>query len=278
MGENSAIAWTNHTFNPWEGCTKVSPGCANCYAEARNVRFGDGKNWGKGAPRRRTVPSNWAKPLRWNREALASGTRPRVFCASLADVFDDEVEPKWRDELWTLVAKCSALDWLLLTKRPQNFATMLPWSPGYAGPEGQRTANPWGNVWLGTTVENEKMMRERLGYLISTPAAVRFLSMEPLLEYVSPYEFHVAAVDWIIVGGESGPKARSFHLDWARSYVEWGREISTPIFVKQMGDNAVGSGRDQLALLEMKAHHRADPAEWPADLRVQEFPTPRSFK
>jgi protein gp37 len=149
MAENSKIEWTNHTFNPWEGCQKVGPGCDHCYAEARDQRFTGGKHWGPGAPRRRTSPANWNQPLRWNKLAQHNAERglprPRVFCASLADVFDNAVPTGWRDDLWALIASTPHLDWLLLTKRPGNIAAMLPPSWG-AG---------WPNVWLGCTVVNQ---------------------------------------------------------------------------------------------------------------------------
>jgi protein gp37 len=127
MSANSKIEWTDHTFNPWEGCQKVGPGCDNCYAEARNARFGGGQavNWGPGAPRRRTSIANWQKPLAWNRAHAAflaeHGRRQRVFCASLADVFDNAVDPAWRADLFQLIEATPELDWLLLTKRSATY-------------------------------------------------------------------------------------------------------------------------------------------------------------
>lgn len=120
MAENSGIEWTHHTFNPWIGCTKVSPACDQCYAEEWNRRYEGGKNWGPHADRRKT--KSWSAPLKWNREAEAKGLRYRVFCASLADVFDNHksILPEWRAELWLLIKATPHLDWLLLTKRPQN--------------------------------------------------------------------------------------------------------------------------------------------------------------
>ena len=136
MADNSNIEWCDHTFNPWEGCQKVSPECDNCYAEARNQRFAGGTNWGPKAPRRRTSVSNWNKPRRWNRDHAAffaaHGRRQRVFCASLADVFDNAVDRQWRIDLFQLIHETPNLDWQLLTKRPQNMRRMLPvdWGDG----------------------------------------------------------------------------------------------------------------------------------------------------
>jgi protein gp37 len=137
MGENSAIAWTDHTFNPWIGCTKVSTGakgaCEACYAEAYDARWPGEHHWGPGVPRRRTSPDNWKKPLKWHRELAGNGARRKVFCASLADVFDNEVDPAWRADLWTLIRATPGLRWIILTKRPGNIRPMLPadWGNGY---------------------------------------------------------------------------------------------------------------------------------------------------
>jgi len=208
-----------YTFNPWIGCTKVSDGCKFCYAETMmDKRYGKVK-WGPTGERVRTSDSNWAKPLAWDRKALAEGRRYRVFCASLADVFEDnpQVNP-WRYDLFALIAKTPMLDWLLLTKRPENVNDMVP---------GQwRNVNRWPeNVWIGTSVENQAMADKRIPELIKVPAQVRFLSCEPLLGPVdlatwfwsAMTDDHKCAISWAIVGGESGPKARPMDPDWARS-------------------------------------------------------------
>lgn len=192
MVENSGIEWTDHTFNPWEGCQKVAPECDNCYAEARDARFTGGAHWGPKAPRRRTSPQNWNKPLRWQKDAAAfaaqHGRRQRVFCASLADVFDNAVDPTWRQDLWNLIRACPDLDWLLLTKRPQNMAKMLPsdWCDG------------WPHVWLGTSAGTQKTADQNIPHLLATPAAVRFVSCEPLLGPVDLEPW----LAWPEVGGE----------------------------------------------------------------------------
>lgn len=233
MAENTKIEWAHHTFNPWEGCTKVGPGCDHCYAERRNNRF-HGGNWGPGAPRRRTSPANWGKPYRWNRQAAELGKRYRVFCASLADVFDNEVDPAWRTDLFQLIRETPHLDWLLLTKRIGNVAGMLPddWGKG------------WPNVWLGATVVNQAEADRDIPKLLSTPASLRWLSMEPLLGSVSlPWlryglldQDAYDIIDWVVAGGESGPSARPMHPDWARSLRDQCAEASTPFLFKQWGE------------------------------------------
>ena len=146
MAENTTISWASHTFNPWIGCQKVSDGCSSCYAEAlMDTRFGK-VQWGPDGERKLTSDANWRKPLAWNRKAAAAGERPRVFCASLADVFDNKAPEGARERLWQLIADTPNLDWLLLTKRPQNIARMLPYGWG----------DGWPNVWLGTSTENQE--------------------------------------------------------------------------------------------------------------------------
>src|ERR1700760_2747316 len=158
MGATS-IEWTasqlsdgswvpGYSFNPWVGCTKISPACDHCYAESWAKRTGNAALWN--GERRRTTPLNWLQPLKWNRDARSSGVRRKVFCASLADVFDNQVPTLWRDDLWRLVYGTPDLDWILLTKRPQNISKMLPNHGGRPW--------PWPNVWLGTTVENQGEM------------------------------------------------------------------------------------------------------------------------
>ncbi|MSU91871.1 DUF5131 family protein [Rhodobacteraceae bacterium 2CG4] len=222
MAENSGIEWTTHTFNPWIGCTKVSPACDHCYAEAWDARFG-GERWGPHAPRTRT--KSWRGPVKWNREAEGAVERPRVFCASLADVFDNHrsIDPVWRSDLWALVRQTPNLDWLLLTKRPQNIERYLPadWGQGYA------------NVWLGTTIENQEEFDRRAHHLTAIPAAVRFLSMEPLLE---PVDLRGAeGLDWIIAGGESGSSFRPADPDWFRRLRDQCAAAGRAFLFKQWG-------------------------------------------
>ncbi len=238
MAENSKIEWTDHTFNPWEGCQKVGPGCDHCYAETRNARFGGGVagNWGPGAPRRRTSVSNWRKPLRWQADAeafrAAHGRRQRVFCASLADVFDNAVDPAWRGDLFELIRATPDLDWLLLTKRIGNVANMLPVPFDFE--------RHYPNVWIGATIVNQAEADRDIPKLLATPAAVRFLSMEPLLGPVdiSWTEVCVPSLDWVIVGGESGAGARPIHPDWARGLRDQCAAAGVPFLFKQWGENA----------------------------------------
>ena len=262
MSENTKIEWCDHTFNPWEGCQKVSPGCGNCYAEARNTRFGGGTaiNWGPGAPRRRTSAANWALPKRWNAQADAfmsqHGRRQRVFCASLADVFDNAVDPLWRADLFELIAATPNLDWLLLTKRIGNVGNMLPVPFDFD--------RHFPNVWIGATIVNQAEADRDIPKLLQVPARVRFLSMEPLL---GPVDLHLQSeqpctmcvswncelhgmpadppclrrVDWVIVGGESCPGARPMHPDWARSLRDQCEAAGVPFLFKQWGEWAEAS-------------------------------------
>lgn len=252
--KNSHIEWTDHTFNPWEGCTKVSPGCAHCYAEARNLRFSGGENWGPGAPRRRTSAAYWKQPLKWNGEAAEfllknpMAPRPRVFCASLADWLDDEVPIEWLIDLLDLIRSTPNLDWLLLTKRPENFRERVGnWGPAKASMALQGWVydwfhgNPPANVWIGTTVEDQQRADERIPDLLKIPARVRFLSCEPLLGPVNldlheRFLRYAAIVDWVICGGESGKGARPMHPDWARSLRDQCAAACVSFFFKQWGE------------------------------------------
>lgn len=235
MSENSGIVWTDHTFNPWIGCTKVSQACDFCYAEAWDKRF-KGERWGPHAPRTRT--KTWGTPVKWQKQAKAEGRRYRVFVASLADVFDNHrsIDPSWRRELWALIRSCPDLDFLLLTKRPENIEKFLPddWGNGYP------------NVWLGATVENQKAA-DRVGALTRVPAVVHFLSMEPLLGPVDLSE-HIGGLEWVIAGGESGKSHRVPDPDWFRSLRDQCAAEDVPFLFKQW------EGDDQNAI---KAKGRA---------------------
>lgn len=258
MSANTNIEWCDHTFNPWEGCQKVGPGCDHCYAETRNARFGGGTavNWGPGAPRRRTSAANWNLPLRWNAQADAfmalHGRRQRVFCASLADVFDNAVPAEWRADLFDLILRTPHLDWLLLTKRIGNVQAMLP-------PTVNAFPKVFPNVWIGATVVNQAEADRDIPKLLAVSAAKRFLSMEPLLGPVDlrlkreqPCTMCVSwncdlhgkpddapclrRVDWVIVGGESGPGARPMHPDWARGLRDQCTAARVPFLFKQWGE------------------------------------------
>jgi protein gp37 len=327
MGTNSNISWCDSTFNPWSGCTKVSDGCKNCYAETlMDTRYHMVK-WGKGNPRVRTSAANWKLPIKWNArkpghvfaecpgchqrsvynaDGMPCGTpfgainccpeapkqvRPRVFCGSLCDWLDDEVPIEWLADLLDLIRKTPNLDWLLLTKRPENFKPRLSeilelmgnhltveeaflrvfimlmlegWSSSayVATPIGRE------NYWIGTTVENQEMADERIPILLSIQAKVRFLSCEPLLglvnlnvpvmrgttfivgdegghEYVGSKR---QMLSWCIAGGESGPKARTMHPNWARSLRDQCKSAGVPFFFKQWD----GTRND---ILDGQQHH-----------------------
>lgn len=252
---NTRIEWADHTFNPWEGCTRVSPGCDNCYAAARNIRFSGGVNWGPSAPRRHTSRETWQQPLKWNAECDSSpfvvGGRPRVFCASLADVFDNEVPSAWRRELFHLILRTPNLDWLLLTKRIGNAAEMLDDTAEACG----GYCWPFHNVWIGATVVNQAEADRDVPKLLAVPAARRFLSVEPMLGLVDVRQYlgghriiraggstgpvtsaRVNGIDWVICGGESGPHARPMHPDWARSLRDQCNAAGVPFFFKQWGE------------------------------------------
>jgi protein gp37 len=341
MTANTKIEWADATFNPWIGCTKVSPGCDNCYAAQQDsFRKWTSAGWGAGQPRKRT--KTWGDPVKWDKEpfyecascgwrggeneskACEFGhdyphrhcpnpschtteallpARRRVFCASLADVFDNEVDPLWRTDLWNLIEITPRLDWLLLTKRIGNARGMYParWSDSFAD-----GVPP--NLWLGATIVNQEEADRDIPKLLEVPARVRFLSMEPLLgaadlrKWLDPWtcadcEFHGCEndcgpdgcekcgerdafttnsnlckscgaddqaakpscpqcgshrsferdngfkfdserklIDWVIVGGESGPKARPMHPDWARSLRDQCKAAGVPFLFKQWGE------------------------------------------
>lgn len=250
MAENSAIEWTHHTHNPWVGCTKVSPGCKHCYAERDMDKRRGFARWGDHGTRVVTSDANWRKPLAWDRKAREAGERHRVFCASLADVFEDRedlIGP--RERLFDLISDTPHLDWLLLTKRPENLEAMLPWTSAHAGEYRERY---WPHVWLGTSVEDQQRADERIPAMLKIPAAVRFLSMEPLLgpvdltrltyrgDRLNPLDTTndqaAPHIDWIICGGESGPNARPMHPAWARSIRDQCQAAGVPFFFKQVGE------------------------------------------
>lgn len=266
MAENTAIEWADHTFNPWTGCTKVSPACDLCYAESWAKRSGTVR-WGHGEPRRRTTDANWRLPIKWNAQAQREGRRFRVFCASLADVFDNEVPVQWRVDLFRLIASTPHLDWLLLTKRIGNALPMMREVAQQCGGGEQ----PMPNVWLGATVVNQAEADRDVPKLLAVPARVRFLSIEPMLgpitlpgfnattswcplcakivpdSLVRPHEGeHGSAalpcasvydmLHWVIAGGESGPHARPAHPAWFAGLRDQCAAAGVPFLFKQWGE------------------------------------------
>lgn len=355
MGANTAIEWAHHTFNPWRGCSKVAPGCANCYAEALSKRnpklFGE---WGPNGTRVVASEAAWKQPLKWNRAAACccrkgpldheheagcpQRERPRVFCASVADVFEewhstivDSKRRRLRDEilntdftlddvrrrLFDLIDATPNLDWLLLTKRPENILENWPLTPGVprhligADLDQVRTTQlairP--NVWLGTSIATQADADRNLPLLLKCRdlARVLFVSAEPLLEEIDLTKLDnsggerydalraevitvgrnrfrtsdTSPIDWVIVGGESGPHARPCPLPAVRSLVQQCGAGGVPVFVKQLGSNVRMSVEDwtetpcerwvdgRVILRDKKG---GDPAEWPEDLRVRQLP------
>lgn len=251
MSENSKIEWTHHSFNPWWGCAKVSPGCDHCYAERDAGRFTPGKTlWGVSAERREFGDKHWNEPLRWNKKAQEAGERHRVFCASMADVFDKNAPEGARERLWQLIEATPHLDWLLLTKRIGNVSKMIPdrWIDGLPR-----------NIWLGASIVNQEEADRDIPKLLSIKTlGVRFLSMEPLLgpvdllstDYLTAmhgkYPFQsmpdehrtklLHMIDWVIVGGESGPHARPMHPHWAQTIRDQCASAGVPFLFKQWGE------------------------------------------
>jgi protein gp37 len=304
MTAATKIEWADSTFNPWEGCTKVGPGCDHCYAEGRNARFGGGvaPNWGPGAPRRRTSRANWQLPVKWNGLKFLQCTccpwrgeerawqenggmcpgcgrgevcdtmlraRRRVFCASLADVFDNEVDPSWRRDLFWLIVETPELDWLLVTKRVGNVAAMVaealdgpPPPTNWPFPR-QAPARLPRNVWLLITVVNQAEAQRDIPKLLAIDAAVRGLSIEPMLGRVDLTRLHVGrnhgipnvqpghdhvdalrikpGIDWVIAGGESGPDARPANPNWFRFLRDQCADAGIAYLHKQNGEWAPGS-------------------------------------
>lgn len=285
MGATTTIPWCDHTFNGWRGCVQVSPGCEHCYAEALSHRnptiFG---KWGKAGTRVVAADSTWCQPHAWDGAAKLAGERRRVFSASLSDWLEDWDGPlvdaqgrslrtwcgEWpwiavtpasplregqrlvtlRDArarlLWT-IAMTPHLDWLLLTKRPERWATALSQAPRTPGCDGM--IRWWlvgelpDNVWVGASVEDQRRADERIPALQAIPAKVRFLSIEPILgpvdllsqdkNYATFNVWERKAIDWVIVGGESGPRHRPCEVEWITDVVKQCRRACVPVFVKQ---------------------------------------------
>jgi protein gp37 len=247
MAENTKIEWCDHTFNPWIGCTKVGPPCDYCYAEALSDRYG-WVEWGPHGERKRTSEANWKKPLQWARAARAAGIRQSVFCASLADWLDKKAPQHWRVDLYEReIRPTPELYWLLLTKRIQNYQRLKPWA-----------GDAPSNVWLGISCGDQAEYDRDWPKLAGIPAAVRFISYEPalgplrLLSRLGPS----ALPDWIICGGESGPKARTMEPAWAELLLQECAALGVAFFMKQM------TGKKPI----------------PDHLMLRQFPTPRPLE
>lgn len=245
MGKETGISWTDATFNPWWGCTKVSPGCDHCYAETFDKRVG-GAHWGKGAPRRSFGEKHWNEPLKWNREA--EGKTHRVFCASMADVMDDEAPAGERERLWALIDATPNLTWQLLTKRPHRYARYLP-----------ATGFKHRNAWLGTTAENQQFYDARWPELERAAKMfdlTSFISYEPAIGSLSTHS-SIFKPDWIIFGGESGAGRRPMETIWAESIKRECEEFGIAFFMKQMSAQTPTKAKELI----------------PASLLIHQFPS-----
>lgn len=303
MSENSKIEWTDYTWNPWLGCEKVSAGCKNCYAEretpVRIARARGVEMWGPAGVRQVTADMNWCLPERWNKRAARDGIRRRVF-PSLCDPFEDRPELVGpRAGLFHVIRETLHLDWLLLTKRPENVARMVEAIRVHWGAE---QAPYFENLWIGTSVENQETADRRIPELLQVPAKRRFLSVEPLLGPValsargmglqcescldrSTHWCVDGVIDWVIVGGESGPGARAMEAAWARQIVHDCRDAGVPVFVKQLGaaysdaENGIAGRRlcvpkEAEGLISRRLVHPkgGDMAEWPEWAQRRELP------
>ena len=298
MGKTTSIAWTDKTWNPWQGCHKVSAGCANCYMHREKKRYGQDPGTVV-----RSKPPTFNAPKKWADPAL-------VFTCSWSDFFIAEADP-WRDEAWEIIRATPHLTYQILTKRPERIARCLPagWGDG------------WPNVWIGVSVEDQAAADERIPHLLAAVGAHKFLSVEPLLGPVNlETAFAVCdrdgeslgprcnrdgspAIGWCIVGGEGGPGARPCDVAWIRSLLAQCREAGTAAFVKQLGAHALTGYYDhafrdlyeaggfewpdpegwgerdgqpgpgsQVRLQSKGDPKNSDPANWPADIRVREMP------
>ncbi|MBK8810669.1 MAG: DUF5131 family protein [Acidobacteria bacterium] len=279
MGFNSKIEWTRHTWNPFQGCRKISEGCKNCYMYADKRRYGQDP-----ATVVRSKNATFRKPLVWHKEITRETPLADrlVFTASWSDWFIEENDAH-RADAWEIIRQTPGLVYQILTKRADRIAECLPddWGDGYP------------NVWLGVSVENQKAADERIPHLLETPAAIRFLSCEPLLEGIDlakalPGRLNVHwtghadenprsewGIDWVIVGGESGPNARPCHVEWIRSIVSQCRNAGVPAFVKQLGSNCYSDlsddGNESYTRRVQVSGKGGNPSYWPYDLRVREL-------
>lgn len=258
MGKNSSISWTDHSWNPWQGCRKISEGCKNCYMFRDKKRYGqDGSYIHRSSLKTVNNPLTWPKPA-------------KIFVCSWSDFFIEEAD-EWRNTAYDIMKEARWHTYILLTKRPERILDNIPdyWQE-------------WPkNVWLGITAENQDRLNERYKTLDKIPAYVRFLSLEPLLGPINilmpeliklmnniDFDFNtekiwesvntdVTCINWVIVGAESGSNARPCKIEWVRNIVEQCKAINIPVFIKQ---------------LEIDGKIIDNPADWPEDLRLQEFP------
>lgn len=280
MGKFSNIAWTDHTFNFWIGCTEASAhGCATCYAREQDKRYqwgvpsdvakenraaGIAPHWGAGAPRHRTSEANWKKPFVWDAEARQRGIVYKVFTSSLSDLFDNEVAPEWRRDAWEVIRATTSLRWIILTKRVPNIRRMLPRGWGNSG---------FPNAGLVASVVTQQEMNRDAPRLLSIPARWHGFSMEPQVEHIELPKFSARSGSvWVITGGDSAQptskvEPRPYDVAWARSLIGAGRDSrNVSVFVKQLGAKPIG------APPQTDAYAGENTDDWPADLRVRQFP------
>lgn len=348
----TSIEWTDTSWNPLRGCSRVSEGCRNCYAEKVAYRFsGPGQSYEGlvrevyhqiGQPKKRLpqwngnikfVEKHLLDPLKWgsiltgirngegvlrekaHRDGSVTVTRERprrVFVNSMSDLFHENVTDEMLDKIFAVMALSPQHTFQVLTKRPKRMRDYLrrmqdddkdiqcwinaaydaipnlsPCAAGLMEDQGW----PLPNVWIGTSTENQDTANDRIQYLLETPAAIRFISAEPLLEEINMFAFlstklrnealmvlgsQLPGLDWVIVGGESGPGARPFHIEWARQIVEQCAEAGVACFVKQMGSNPFVNtepGVPLLGALHLRDKKGGDMSEWPEDLRVRQMPS-----
>lgn len=303
---NTSIQWTDATWNPVRGCSIVSAGCANCYAMRQAHRFsGPGQPYEyltkmtKSGPvwigKVQLVPELLSQPLRWRKPR-------RVFVNSMSDLFHEDVPDDFIDRVWMVMTQARRHVFQILTKRPERMRKYLsrfrPDGEGWITRDGARAMgkprsgpliadNNWPpkNIWLGVSVERQREADERIPLLLQTPAAVRFVSLEPLLGPIqltgissSPACFNALLcgryprLDWVIIGGESGPGARPCDIAWIRDIVRQCKEAGVPVFVKQLGSHPTGTGRPWCDKHGFNDRKGGDLLEWPEDLRVREYP------
>ena len=297
MSAKSSIEWTDASWSPIVGCTRKSEGCRNCWSERFLARFGSipGHKF-EGISRFTPEGPRWTGTVRLAEDALdepLSWRKPRrIFVCSTSDLFHEKVETEWLDRIFDVMRRARQHTFQVLTKRPENMLEYM--KSRYHFPTVAPEIKPLPNVWLGVSVEDQATADERIPLLLQTPAAVRWVSYEPAL---GPVNFashlhrrineHCNVLDWIVLGGESGPGARPFDIEWARAVVKQTRLTGTTVFVKQLGalphdgSACVGAGSEcepahgreqgdrRLVLKDKKG---GDMAEWPEDLRVREYP------
>lgn len=264
MGVKTGIPWCDHTFSPWEGCVKISPGCDACYASARDEWLHHGDNWGKDAARLMHKDAYWEQPFKWDAAAFKSGIRKRVFCGSLMDIMEDRRDlDAPRARVFDIIPRTPNLDWLLVTKRPMNFRHLLPKEWLKSMPR---------NIWGITTVESEAYTW-RIAELLNVPFAIHGVSYEPALGPVDFSPWLARGLNWVIVGGESAQRGhvpREFRLAWARRTVLDCDKYLRAAFVKQLGSAPASSRPDDLVQIK---HPKGEVvSEWPRDIRIQNFP------